>query len=48
VKAVLENGIYKLSDDHGTLKAPINSDLLKLYHDYRWMQPIVYVTSKDI
>ena len=48
VKAILGNGTYKLSNDHETLKALINSNLLKLYHDYCWMQLIIYVTSKDI
>ena len=31
IVTILENGTYKLANKCGTLKAPINGDLLKLY-----------------
>src|SRR6266498_2812333 len=34
VVAILENDSYKLADERGTLKAPINRDLLRLYKSY--------------
>ncbi len=40
---VLGNGTYKLADEKGVLKAPINGDLLKLYKDYSWMEPVVVI-----
>ncbi len=41
--AILENGTYKLVDEHGTLKALINEDLLKLYKGYEFMEPIIVI-----
>jgi len=43
VIAILKNGTYKLADERGTLKAPINGDLLKLYKSYEFMEPIVVI-----
>ena len=43
IVAILENGTYKLADEYGTLKAPINRDLLKLYKSYEFMKPIVII-----
>src|SRR6266545_2730063 len=43
VVAILENRTYKLADERGTLKAPINGDLLKLYKDYEFLEPIVVI-----
>ena len=40
---VLDNRTYKLADEKGVLKAPINGDLLKLYKDYSWMEPVVVI-----
>ena len=43
IVAILENGMYKLTDKRGTLKVPINGDLLKLYKDYEFLEPIVVI-----
>ncbi len=43
IVAILENSTYKLADKYGTLKAPINGDLLKLYKGYEFMEPIVVI-----
>ena len=43
VVAILENRTYKLADERGTLKAPINGDLLKLYKDYEFLESIVVI-----
>src|SRR6266498_39165 len=43
VVAILENGTYKLADECGTLKAPINGNLLKLYKDYEFLELIVII-----
>ncbi len=43
VVAILENGIYKLADERGTLKTPINGDLLKLYKGYDFLELIVVI-----
>ncbi len=43
VVAILGNGTYKLADEHGTLKAPINGDLLKLYKGYDFIELIVVI-----
>src|SRR6266542_4613273 len=43
IVAILENSIYKLADEYGTLKAPINRDLLKLYKSYEFMELIVII-----
>ncbi len=43
VVVILENGTYKLADERGTLKAPINRDLLKLYKSYEFLEPIVVI-----
>ena len=43
VVAILGNGTYKLADERGILKAPINGDLLKLYKGYEFMEPIVVI-----
>ena len=43
IVAILKNGIYKLADEHETLKAPINGNLLKLYKSYEFMEPIVVI-----
>ena len=43
VVAILGNGMYKLADERGILKAPINRDLLKLYKGYEFMEPIVVI-----
>ena len=40
---ILGNRTYKLADEKGVLKAPINGDLLKLYKDYSWMEPVVVI-----
>ena len=41
--AILENRTYKLADERGILKALINGDLLKLYKDYEFLEPIVVI-----
>ena len=41
--SVLGNRTYKLADEKGVLKASINGDLLKLYKDYSWMEPVVVI-----
>ncbi len=43
VIAILGNRTYKLADECGTLKAPINRDLLKLYKDYEFLEPIIVI-----
>src|SRR6266542_1505876 len=43
IVGVLGNRTYKLADEKGVLKAPINGDLLKLYKDYSWMEPVVVI-----
>ena len=43
VIAILRNGTYKLADERGTLKTPINGDLLKLYKDYDFLEPIIVI-----
>ncbi len=43
IVAILENSTYKLADKHGTLKALINGDLLKLYKGYDFLEPIVVI-----
>ena len=43
VVAILGNGTYKLADERGTLKAPINGDLLRLYKSYEFLEPIVVI-----
>ena len=43
IVAILGNGTYKLADKRGTLKAPINGDLLKLYKSYEFLEPIVVI-----
>ncbi len=43
IVAILENSTYKLADKHGTFKAPINGDLLKLYKSYEFLEPIVVI-----
>ncbi len=43
IVSILSNEIYKLADEKGVLKIPINGDLLKLYKDYSWMKPIVII-----
>ena len=43
VVAILGNGTYKLADERGILKAPINRDLLKLYKGYEFLEPIVVI-----
>jgi len=43
VVAILENGTYKLADEHEILKAPINGDLLKLFKGYDFLEPIVVI-----
>src|SRR6266540_518916 len=43
VVAILGNGTYKLVDERGTLKAPINGDLLKLYKGDDFLEPIVVI-----
>jgi len=43
IVAILGNGTYKLADEHETLKALINRDLLKLYKSYEFMEPIVVI-----
>ncbi len=41
--AILRNSTYKLADECGTLKAPINGDLLRLYKGYEFMESIVII-----
>ena len=41
--AILENSIYKLTDEYETIKALINEDLLKLYKSYNFIEPIVVI-----
>ena len=43
IVAILGNGTYKLADEHGTLKIPINEDLLRLYKSYEFLEPIVVI-----
>ena len=43
IVAILENGTYKLADECGTLKTPINGDLLKLYKSYDFLEPIIVI-----
>jgi len=43
VVAILENETYKLADERGTLKAPINGNLLKLYKSYDFLELIVII-----
>ena len=43
IVAILGNGTYKLANECGTLKALINGDLLKLYKDYKFLEPIVVI-----
>ncbi len=43
IVAILGNGTYKLADECGTLKAPINGDLLKLYKGYEFLKLIVVI-----
>src|SRR6266540_1687251 len=43
VVAILENETYKLANERGILKAPINRDLLKLYKGYEFLEPIVVI-----
>ena len=43
IVAILGNGIYKLADKQGTLKALINGDLLKLYKGYEFLESIVII-----
>ncbi len=43
IVAILGNNTYKLADEHETLKAPINGDLLKLYKSYEFLEPIVVI-----
>ncbi len=43
IVAILGNSTYKLADEHETLKASINRDLLKLYKSYDFMKPIVVI-----
>ena len=43
VVAILGNETYKLADERGILKAPINGDLLKLYKNYEFLEPIVII-----
>ena len=43
VVVILGNDTYKLADEHGTLKALINGDLLKLYKGYDFLEPIVVI-----
>ncbi len=41
--AILGNSTYKLADERGILKAPINKDLLKLYKGYDFLELIVVI-----
>ncbi len=43
IVGVLGNGTYKLADEKEVLKASINGDLLKLYKDYSWIEPVVII-----
>ena len=43
VVAILGNGTYKLADERETLKAPINGNLLKLYKNYEFLEPIIMI-----
>ena len=43
VVAILGNRTYKLADERGILKTPINEDLLKLYKSYEFLEPIVVI-----
>ncbi len=43
IMGILGNRIYKLADEKEVLKALINEDLLKLYKDYSWMEPVVVI-----
>ena len=43
IVAILENSIYKLANEYGTLKILINRDLLKLYKSYNFLKPIVII-----
>ncbi len=43
IVGVLDNGTYKLADKKGVLKALINGDLLKLYKNYFWIEPVVVI-----
>jgi len=43
IVAILENGTYKLVDERGTLKVPINGDLLKLYKGYNFLESIIVI-----
>ena len=43
IVAILGNSTYKLADERGILKAPINRDLLKLYKSYEFMKSIVVI-----
>ncbi len=43
IVTILENSTYKLANKCETLKAPINGDLLKLYKDYDFLEPIVVI-----
>ena len=40
---ILGNSTYKLADECKTLKSPINGNLLKLYKDYDFLEPIVMI-----
>ena len=43
IVAILENSIYKLADEHGILKVPINGDLLKFYKGYNFLELIIVI-----
>ena len=40
---ILDNEMYKLADEKEVLKVLINGDLLKLYKDYFWIEPVVII-----
>ncbi len=43
IVGILGNRMYKLADEKGVLKASINEELLKLYKDYSWMEPVIII-----
>ena len=43
IVAILGNSTYKLADECEILKILINGDLLKLYKNYNFMEPIIVI-----
>ena len=48
VEKVLRNGTYIIGDAYGTLKTPINGDLLELVKNRSEWEPIVVIPSPNI